>query len=184
MHFTRSFFIVITFFLSFSVNAQSNWSIDNDYTIAFDGTGAEGTFRGLSGTIRFSPDQLDQAYFDVSLNAKTIDTGNNLKNKHARDESWFSVVEYPEISYQSSKVMQDGGNYVLDGILTLRGESRKVPIPFSFVQNGNKGTFRGNITVDRTNFGIMGPIFGFLVGDEFTVNIEVPVTRKDASSNR
>lgn len=167
-----------------SVHAQNSWQIANDYTIAFDGTGAEGTFRGLTGTIQFTPDHPADAYFNVSLDAETIDTGNSLKDKHARDESWFHVMEYPEITYQSSRVEKDGKDFILNGTLTLHGVSREIPIRFSFTQRGNKGVFRGEITVDRTNFDIMGPMFGFLVGDEFTVNLTVPVTRKPTSSDR
>ena len=54
---------------------------------------------------------------------------------------------------------------------------KKVKIPFSFIEDGNSGLFEGKITIDRTDFKVLGPFFGFFVGDEFEVDIKVPVNK-------
>ena len=153
------------------------WNISDDYEVRFSGSGAEGTFQGLTGTIEFNPDQLKQARFDVSVDAATIETGNNTKNKHARGENWFDVERYPEIKFRSSKVTKDGNNYQMTGTLTLHGVEKEIAFPFTFTENGGSGLFEGTFTVDREEFGIEGPFISFMVSDDFKVSLKVPVER-------
>ena len=70
-----------------------SWNIDPNYSIKFSSSKAEGSFTGLKGTIEFDKNQLGNAKMDVSVDATTINTGNSLKDKHARGESWFDVTK-------------------------------------------------------------------------------------------
>ncbi|MEM6844998.1 MAG: YceI family protein [Bacteroidota bacterium] len=172
------YLLVTIGFLTFPVLLpQSEWQIGKDYSIQFSGSGAEGTFSGLSGTIVFDPDALGQARFDVTVDASTIETGNNTKNKHARGDSWFDVEKYPNIQFRSSKVTASGNQYQMTGMLTLHGTEKEISFPFTFSQNGNSGVFEGSFTVDREEYGIEGPFISFMVGDDFTVSLKVPVQR-------
>ncbi|MEM1216980.1 MAG: YceI family protein [Bacteroidota bacterium] len=159
--------------LSFTTQYLPSYQIAEDYSIQFSGRGANGTFSGLSGTIIFDPQNLATAKMDVSVDATTIETGNSLKDKHARGEDWFDVAQYPTITFASNSFSAtDAKNYVVNGTLTLHGTARKVSIPFSFENN----TFRGSITVNREDYGIDGPFISFTVADEFDVELVVPVT--------
>ena len=44
-----------------------------------------------------------------------------------------------------------------------------------FSRSGNTAMFEGTFTVNRKDFDITGPFFGFVVGDEFEVTLKVPV---------
>lgn len=161
-----------------NVAAQDRWQIQNNYTIRFDGRGAEGTFRGLTGTIVFDPNKLSASSFDVMLDPATIDTGNDTKDKHARGDSWFHVKKYPEIRFKSESVCRktDGTGYVTKGKLTLHGTTLEAIIDFTFELSGTEeGIFNGRITIDREAYGIDGPWLSFTVGDDFEVVITVPV---------
>ena len=150
------------------------WNITDDYEVRFSGSGAEGTFRGLTGTIVFDSDSLEQARFDVAVDARTIDTGNKTKDKHARGDSWFDVEQYPEIKYSSSRVESTDDGYRTTGTLTLHGVEKEVSFLFTFRQSGSTGVFEGTMVIDRHDFGIKGPLLGFVVGDEFEVSLRVP----------
>lgn len=163
--------------LSFGFVPENAWNISEDYVVRFSGSGADGTFRGLTGTIVFDPATPEQGQLDVALDARTIDTGNKTKDKHARGDSWFDVEQYPEIRFRSSSITPSGDQYQATGTLTLHGIDKEVTFPFTFSQQGNEGTFQGFFTVDRTDFGIKGPFFAFTVGDDFEVNLNVPVTK-------
>ncbi len=163
---------------AFGFALLSSWTISDDYEVRFSGSGADGTFGGLSGTIVFDPDEPGQGRFDVDLDARTIDTGNNVKDRHARGDSWFDVEQYPEISFRSSEIkLLEGNRYQMIGTLTLHGVQKEIAFPFTFSPQNGAGTFQGSFTVDRTEFGIKGPFFAFTVGNDFEVNLNVPVTR-------
>ena len=171
---------VILTLMAFVPPVETTWKITNDYEVRFSGSGAEGTFRGLTGTLIFDPKVPEQARLDVRVDARTIDTGNKTKDKHARGESWFAVEQYPEIRYRSSRVESTNDGYRTTGVLTLHGVEKEISFPFTFTPQGEGALFEGNLLVDRQEFGIKGPFLGFVVGDTFEVSLRVPVQLADS----
>ena len=167
--------IVLT---ALSPNFFRSWNITDDYSVRFSGRGAEGTFKGLQGSIAFDPTNLANARMDVSVDVKTISTGNNTKNKHARGDSWFDAEKYPQIKFRSKRFVSTGDSYQVTGDLTLHGTTKEVQIPFSFEESNSGGIFIGQFKIDREEYGIKGPLVSFMVGDEFTVDLRVPVQPK------
>lgn len=171
--------LCVLLFAEIAAPAQE-WVIQDDYSVSFDGRGAEGTFRSLSGTIIFDPDDLSDASFDVTLDPATIDTGNNTKDKHARGDSWFHVEKYPKISFRSETISRKASvnGYTALGKLTLHGITMEAKIDFTFQQEGeNRAVFDGKMSVNREAYGIEGPWLSFTVGDDFEVKIIVPVSK-------
>jgi len=152
-----------------------NWNMAEDYELRFSASGAKGTFSGLQGEIQFDPEQLDQSVMDVKLDASTIETGNNLKNKHARGDKWLHVEKYPEIRFASKSFRKTKGQYEVTGDLTLRGVTRELTIPFTFERTGEGALFRGHFAVNRRDYEIDGPLLGFVVSNEIEVDLRVPV---------
>ncbi|MDW3209653.1 MAG: YceI family protein [Reichenbachiella sp.] len=170
---------LLVLLLSAVTYGQSQWEIRQDYSITFSGTGAEGSFRGLEGSIQFDPDNLDQSQFNVSINPATISTGNKTKNKHARGDSWFDVEKYTKVGFVSEEIKKTDGGYVAEGMLTMHGVSNKDQINFTFSrQQSNMGLFEGIMKVNREDYGIEGPLISFMVGDEFEVRISLPVKKE------
>ena len=169
---------LLTFvFLFHAVLGSAQWTIQDGYSISFNGKGAEGTFSGLTGTIRFDPNDLEQSTFDVSLDPATIATGNNTKNKHARGDSWFDVEKYPTITFRSKRITTLSSGFQVVGELTMHGVSREISFPFSFSQEGNLGIFEGSLKLNREDFGIEGPFISWMVDEEFEVGVIVPVKK-------
>ena len=155
----------------------TDWRISPEYTVAFSGTGATGSLRGLSGTIVFGPSQLGQSKFDVTLDPNTINTGNKTKDKHARGESWFHTARFPTIRFVSTNISRSQQGFVAKGNLALHGRKLPISIPFTFTIQQGKGVFEGAFVLNRKDFGIMGPLFGFMVGETFEVKVRVVVVR-------
>ena len=156
--------------------AQS-WSVGEGYNIAFNGSGAEGTFGGLDGTIRFDPSDPATAMFDVTIDVSTISTGNKTKDKHARGDSWFDASQFPKIKFVSNSCTATSNGYSVTGHLEIKGIRQQMTLPFAFKETDTGGLFEGNLTVNREDYGIKGPFMAFMVGDEFEVSISVPVSR-------
>ncbi len=155
---------------------MSNWNISDDYNIRFSGRGAEGTFKGLQGTVDFDPQNLSNARMDVQVDVKTIDTGNSTKNRHAKGDSWFDAAKYPLIKFRSKRFARSSSGYVVTGDLTLHGTTKEVRIPFTFSERTNGGLFEGKFNVNREEYGIEGPLFSFTVAEEFEIELRVPVS--------
>ncbi len=153
---------------------NTSWEINPNYDIKFSGRGASGTFTGLKGTVDFDPNALATSKIDVSVDAKSINTGNNKKNGHAQGESWFNTTQFPEIKFTSSSFVKQNEKYFVHGILEMHGVKKEMDIPFTFENN----TFSGMFKINRKDFDIKGTGPSFMVGSEFEINLKIPVTKK------
>src|SRR5580692_2210099 len=68
------------------------------------GFNVNGSFSGLDGNIQFDPNNLTTANFDVSIDANTVNTDNNMRDNHLRNETYFDVKNYPRIHFVSTKI--------------------------------------------------------------------------------
>ena len=60
------------------------------------GFNVKGTFSGPNGNIIFNPDSLEASSFDVTVDAKTVNTGIDQRDNHLRKEEYFDAEKYPK----------------------------------------------------------------------------------------
>jgi len=66
---------------------------------------------------------------DVTIDAKSVNTGYALFNGHIQGEDFFSTGKYPTITFKSTAVKFDGDKPVaVDGNLTIKGVTRPVTL--------------------------------------------------------
>jgi len=157
---------------AFTVLQSQDWKIADNYSIKFDGGDPSGQFGGLKGTISFDPNDLANSKFDATIDVATINTGNGMKNTHAKSEKWFDAAKYPLIQFTSSAITKSASGYEAKGTLSMHGVQKEIVVPFTFEEN----TFKGNITVNRLDYNINTeePAHG---SSTFKVEITVPVTK-------
>ena len=136
------------------------------------GTSVNGNFKGFSGILRFDPNDLANSSLIGSVDASTIDTDNNLRNRHLKEkEDFFNVAKYPKLKMRTTKIEKDGNNYVGYFDLTIKETTKNVKIPFIFKQEGDKATFQGSTVINRRDWAVGGGTFG--MGDNVTFTITV-----------
>ncbi|RFC55682.1 YceI family protein [Brumimicrobium aurantiacum] len=126
----------------------------------------EGTFGGMKGKFNFSPNDIENAEFDICIDAKTVNTGNEKRDDHLRTADFFNVEVYPEICFHSNNIVKTEDGYIAKGTLNMHGVSKAKNIAFTFTNN----TFNGTLSVDRTAFDV-GSEGSFMVGH--TIDIDV-----------
>ena len=156
---------------AFTVFNNSDWKISDDYSVKFDGGDPSGQFSGLKGTINFNPADLNNSKFDATIDVATINTGNGMKNTHAKSEKWFDATKYPTIQFTSNSISKSSAGYEAKGIMSMHGVQKEVSIPFTFEGNIFKSTF----SVNRLDYNIntAEPNHGSSI---IKVDISVPVT--------
>lgn len=171
-----SFAIILLAVLSisaFTFITINSYKISDNYSVKFDGRGAEGIFTGLMGEIVFDENNLVDSRIKVSVDATSINTGNSGKDKHARGKSWFYTEKYPKITFTSEKFEMTADGYAVTGMFEIRGMKKQETILFTFKDN----VFLGTTTINRQEYGIEGPFIAFTVSDEFEVSLRIPVTK-------
>ena len=157
---------------AFTIVKSIDWKIADSYTVKFDGGDPSGEFRGLKGTISFDPNNSESSKFSASIDVASINTGNGMKNTHAKSEKWFDAEKYPTISFTSSAISKTADGYQAVGTLDMHGVQKQITIPFTFANN----TFASTFEVNRLDYNIntAEPEHG---SAKFKVSVSVPVTQ-------
>ncbi len=131
-----------------------------------------GSLDGPEGDIIFNPDDLTKSSFRVTIKATTINTGNESRDEHLREETYFDVKNYPQIRFVSTSVTQAGkkGAYQTAGTLTVKNKSKEIAMLFTAEKNGNGWTFSGSFKMNRKDFDVGG---SSTLSDEVSVDIKV-----------
>ncbi|SEI97932.1 Polyisoprenoid-binding protein YceI [Dyadobacter sp. SG02] len=175
----RKYLTVISLLIlsAFAFSVITGWKIAEGYQIRFDGKYAHGSFRKMEGNIRFDPAHPEESRFEVLVDVASIDTGIELKNKHARSDKWFDAEKYPRILFVSQSVSRTDTGFVVHGELELKGIKKNLAIPFAFRSSGDQHSFYGKFKVNRADFGI-GKVNG-KESDSTAVEVSVPVLSLD-----
>jgi polyisoprenoid-binding protein YceI len=156
-----------------TVQAQ-NWKISENHNIAFSNKDVSGVFKEISGSIIFDATKLSSSKFDLKIKVESISTGNGIQNKHAKGEEWFDADKFPNIEFVSSKIEKTDSGYKAIGKLAIHGVKKDCSVLFTFVKKGNKATFIGKFSVDRTDFGVGKK--GDDVSEMLKIMATIPVT--------
>ncbi|WP_338768166.1 YceI family protein [Bernardetia sp. ABR2-2B] len=138
------------------------------------GIGVDGSFKGFQGTVDFNPDDLASSKFDVSVESKTVDTDNNTRDNHLREEEYFGVEKHPKISMKSTKIEKvSDGKYKATFNLTLKGKTKAVSFPFSYDKTTTGYKLKGSFEIDRRDYGVGGS--SWILSDDVKVYIDLEV---------
>ena len=134
--------IVMVFYLlaiaGFAHAAAEKWEIDQAHSnIYFDVRHTYATVRGqfdnYSGSLRFDANRMTLGSVALEINTKSVNTGIPNRDNHLRAEEFFAVKKYPKMTFQSTGVKQKEGNqYTVEGNLTIKGQTQKVAVPFTY----------------------------------------------------
>jgi polyisoprenoid-binding protein YceI len=171
---------ILSLLFSSQLCAQAYEPVDSASVITFKiknlGFNTTGSFSGLAGAIRFNPDSLDGCNFDVHIEAKTVNTGVEMRDDHLRSDDYFDVKNYPQISFVSEKVSgaKKNGTLFVSGKLTIKGITKAISFPFTAEPVSDGYLFKGEFKLNRRDFKVGG---GNTVSDNLTVLLKV-VARK------
>lgn len=146
-----------------------------------------GRFGTFEGQIVTGADPLDSAV-TATIDLTSIDTNNEQRDDHVRSADFFEVDKYPAMTYRSTGVRRERGDFILDGDLTLKGVTRPVPLkleingfgPDPFAPDPLKGAragFTATGEINRTDFGVSynGPVpgGGVALGEKVQITLEI-----------
>ncbi len=121
---------------------------------------------------------------DVSIDAKSVNTGSTLFNGHIQGEDFLDTAKYPTITFSSNKLKFDGDKVVsVDGNLTIKGITKPVTLtvnsflcmPHPMMKKEACGA-TATAMVKRSDFN-MGKYAPY-VGDDVTLTIPVEAVKQ------
>lgn len=183
---------VFSFFSFLLVSPSSfaaTYKIDPDHTtIVFKIrhllSNVTGNFNKFDGTINYDPKDPSVWSVDATIQADSIDTNVEARDKHLKSKDFFDVEKFPTLTFKSTGVKnatEKGGD--LEGVLTIHGVEK--PVTFKLEALGIASDPWGNTIasftavtkINRKDFGLnwnqaveTGQL---LVGEEVDIILEV-----------
>jgi polyisoprenoid-binding protein YceI len=136
------------------------------------GFNVNGSFSGLDGNIQFDPNDLATSNINVSIDANTINTDNNMRDNHLRNDSYFDVKNYPRIHFTSTKITPSNknGTLFIFGKLTIKNQTKDISFPFTATPSDDGYLFKGTFKINRKDFGVGG---SSTISDELEISLEI-----------
>lgn len=158
---------------AFTFIATYDWKVaENLNGITFSTKAANGTIGGLKGTIEFDKNNLSAAKFDVSVDVKTLNTGNAMKTDHALAADFFNVEKFPTIKFKTSSIEKSDVGYTAKGKLTIKDVTKEIAIPFTFDETGNEATLKGKFDIKRMDYNLKRAGVGEVVEIELNLPLK------------
>lgn len=125
------------------------------YEVKNMGFKSSGKLGGLEATILFDRDHLATSTIEASVDTKTIDSDNDMRDNHLKKEEYFDVEHYPKITMKSVSFKQKGGsNYIGEFDINIKGKTKRIDLPFTYITSGSTAVFKGSFKINRLDFAI------------------------------
>ena len=141
-----------------------------------------GKFTEFTGNIVTAENVLD-SHAEGEVKMATIDTGNQMRDDDLRGSNFFDIATYPKMTFTSTGLRPDGGTFLLDGDITIRGVTR--PVTFTLElggfgadpYGGTRAGFSASTDINRTDFGVSRNAVlesgGVMIGEQVTISLEI-----------
>jgi polyisoprenoid-binding protein YceI len=143
-----------------------------------------GRFGKFSGTLMIDEENFANSSVKVEIEAASIDTNEEARDRHLRSDAFFDVENHPTITFESTRIRLRGDTKLfIDGNLTIRGITKPVTLEgeilgFGEMYSVRRGAFEASVTIDRKDFNVSwndvleggGAVLGNDV--EITLNLE------------
>ncbi len=164
-------FAIVAMFMLAPVATQAQaWSSDPVhstvmYTVRHMMTPMPGAFKKFDVSINWDATKPLEGSISATLDASSVVMGMDKLEGHLMGADFFDVANHPSWTFKSTSITKGkkpktgGEGYVANGKLTVRGVTKDIAIPFTFLgvmdsPYGKKAGFTAEFTIDRVAYGV------------------------------
>jgi len=148
----------------------------------------KGLFSDVEGDIVIHDSDPTRSSVTSTIKALSIDTRTGQRDDHLRSADFLDAANFPEITFKSTRIEGDAGEFKVHGDLTIRGTTRQVTLDVTNEGSGKdpwggeRIGFSGKTKFDRRDFGLTWnqaiESGGVVVGHEVKVTLEVEAVKQ------
>jgi len=119
-----------------------------------------GRFDNVTGTISTTGATADTLAMNISIDTASVSSGNSKLDGHLKSPDFFSVKEFPAMTFKSTKAEKGAdGMWLVTGDLTMRGMTKPITAKVECTGRAKMGKeerigFEATFTVERSQFGV------------------------------
>jgi polyisoprenoid-binding protein YceI len=168
------------------------WAIDVTHTVIgftarhLMASKVRGAFHAFSGEIRIGETPEDSSV-EVAIDAASINTGADDRDGHLRSPDFLDVENHPEMTFRSTGVRREDGDYLVEGELTIREVTKPVTLDLEYhgvatdPWGNAKAMFSATTEIQREDWGLTwnAPLEtgGWLVGKKVQIELEIQAAK-------
>ncbi|HVW44783.1 MAG TPA: YceI family protein [Amycolatopsis sp.] len=138
-----------------------------------------GRFDQVETTI-VTAENVTDSTVTATIQTASLDTNNGDRDAHVRGADFLDVEKFPVITFASTAVRVEDGEFFIDGDLTLHGVTRPVTLAAELGGFGDGLTpgskvlgVSASTEISRTEFGVGAGIPGAVVSDKIKIELDV-----------
>ena len=184
-----------------AVAASSTWQIDPNHSAAQFAvrhlaiSTVRGAFTKVNGTVQFDDKDVSKSTVEVTIDAASVDTRVEARDKDLRSDHFFDVEKYPTITFKSTKVEQvEPGKLKVTGDLTIHGVTKQAVLdvdgptaPVKDPWGNQRAAVNATTKINRQDFGVKWNAKmdggGLVVGDDVAITIDAEMVQKGAAKS-
>ncbi len=150
----------------------------------------KGMFQHVEGTIQWDGQNVESASVNARIDSSSITTFNEMRDNHLRTNDFFNAEQWPDITFKSTRVEQDGDDIKVYGDLTIRDVTRPVVLDTEFeglvekdAFGKRRAAFTATTEINRKDFGVNWNAAletgGVAVSDKVKVTLHIAAVRQD-----
>lgn len=164
---------------------MGNWQLDPYHTqVEFSAKHlgmmtVRGHFAEISATADIDPGHPESSSVEVTIQAVSIRTHNEVRDNDLRSSNFLEVDKFPTITFKSTGVEPSGPDqYTMTGDLTIKGNTRPVALrvlkygEFNDPMMGHRIAYSAEGKINRKEFGLS---FNMMLDGRFVVSDEIQI---------
>jgi polyisoprenoid-binding protein YceI len=190
MHRTPFPLIAVLALTASAIAQAGTWKIDPNHSAAqfsvrhLGVSTVRGAFTKVTGSANYDPADPSKTTLDATIDASSVDTRVEMRDKDLRSPNFLDVQEYPTIKFRSKQAKAAGeGKLQITGDLTIHGVTKEVvldvdgptaPIPDP-MGGGQRIGASASTKINRKDYGVNGA--PMVAGDDITITLDAELTR-------
>jgi polyisoprenoid-binding protein YceI len=147
-----------------------------------------GKFDEFTGSIQYNETDPEKSSVAVTIQTKSVDTSNDMRDNDLRSPNFFDVAKYPEITFESKSVKKTGdGKFDVTGDFTMHGVTKEVALKVELLgkgagmQGATVSGWEATTAIKRSDYGLAWNkvIEGTqVVGDDVSIDLKIEADKK------
>jgi len=177
-------FLLVAILATVAAAQAGTWQMDPNHSAAqfsvrhLGVSTVRGAFTKVSGSAKYDPADSTKTALDATIDASSVDTRVEMRDKDLRSPNFLDVAKYPTITFHSKQVKAAGeGKLQIVGDLTIHGVTKEVSLdvdgpsaPIKDPWGNQRMGASASTKINRQDFGVSGA--AGVVGDEITITID------------
>lgn len=183
-----SFLLVIVSTFTF---AQTTWAVDPmhssfNFNVKHMGISfVQGRFDKFEGNVVTSAADLNNAKFNFTIDAASINTAVEPRDNHLKSADFFNVAKFPSLTFVSTASKKLKGNqYAVTGNLTIKGVTKPVEVTVTYggtikdQQGEEKIGIQTSFKINRLDYGINYDPTGAGIAKDVEITVFAELAKK------